>query len=167
MLRGLSPGTMYEVMVCRPGFNTSRLPPLNRDGDTPFVRECGLCRTCGTTEAAYYDFDMTSTVRLNSTHVRLVCEVLSNIPRFYINWSISDPVDPNEPIILDTGDTVDEQPISIVNERQGSSGLVSTLVALDSILERDVQCTAVSAYREQSTDVGEFELEEEGKCFMN
>lgn len=158
-LRNLVPGTMYEVMVCRPGFNISDIPPLTRNGATPFIAECGYCTVCYTTEAVFYDFDTTTVTRLNDTHLRLVCDVMSNVPRFFINWSISDPMDVNERMILESGDIVDEQPVSVVNERQGSDGYMSTLIAPESILERDVLCVANSmSYRDQASESGAFEL---------
>ena len=158
-LRNLLPGTMYEVMVCRPGFNISDIPPLTRNGATPLIAECGYCTVCYTTEAVFYDFDMTTVTRLNDTHLRLVCDVMSNVPQFFINWSISDPVDVNERMILESGDIVDEQPVSVVNERQGSDGYMSTLIAPESILERDVLCVANSTlYRDQASESEAFEL---------
>lgn len=161
LLQGLDPGMMYEVMVCRPGFNMSSIPPLNQDGNTPFINECGYCTTCYTTEGAFYDFDMTTVTRINKTHIRLVCDVVSNIPRFFINWSISDPVN-NERMVLENGDVIDEEPVSIVNEPQGSDSYMSTLVAPDVILERDVRCEANSDYKSQSSESGAFELIEQG-----
>ena len=149
---------MYEIMVCRPDFNISSIPRLNRNGNTPYINECGYCTTCYTTEEVFYDFDMTTVTRINDTHVRLVCDVMSNIPHFSINWSISDSVDANERLMLDNGDVVDEQPVSIVNEHQGLNGFMSTLIAPETILERDIQCMADSDYKTQSSESGAFEL---------
>ena len=160
-LRNLVPGTMYEMMVCRPDFNISAIPPPNRDGNTPFIADCGFCVTRYTTEEVYYDFDQTSVTRINNTYVRLVCEVMSNIPRFFINWSISDPEDASEQLLLENNDVIgDQQRVSIVNDRQGSSGLVSTLIAPEIVLERDVQCTAESDYESESSESGAFVLAE-------
>lgn len=159
LLRGLVPGTMYEVMVCRPRFNIRGIPPLTPSGTTRFIAECGYCTACYTTEEAFYDFDMTTVTRINDTHVQLVCDVMSNIPQFFINWSISDPENVSERLILDNGDVVDELPVSVINERQGSNGYMSTLIAPETILERDVLCTANSTdYRSQSSESGAFEL---------
>ena len=167
VLRGLQPGTMYELMVCRPGFNISDIPPPTRDGNTPFIAECGFCKASYTTEETFYDFDMTTVTRINDTYVRLVCEVMSNIPQFSVNWSISDPADANERIQLDDIDTFDELPISIVNNRQGQSGLVSTLIAPDSILamETDIRCMAESIFKSESSESGAFVLVEGNQCY--
>ena len=147
LLQGLDPGMMYEVMVCLQCFNLSSILPLTWDGNTRFISECGYCTTCYTTEAVFYEFDMTTVAGINVTHVKLVCDVMSNIPQFIINWSIRDHiVDASERILLDNGDVIDKQQVSIVNERQGSGSYKSTLVAPDAILRRDIQCVAVSVY---------------------
>ena len=158
LLRDLDPGTMYEMMVCRPGFNLSTIPPLTRSGTTRFIPNCGYCSACYTTEEVFYDFDMTTATRINDTYVRFTCDVTSNIRRFFINWSISDSVDVNKQMILDSSDVIDELPISILDERQGSGGLMSTLIAPGTILERDVQCIAQSTYKTQPSEIGAFQL---------
>lgn len=167
MLKGLTPGTVYEVMICRPGFNTSDItPPPMPNGNTPFIADCGYCMACYSTEEVYYDFDTTTVSRINATHVRLVCDITSNVGRFFINWSISDPVNENEEMVLDNGDVIDDQSVSIVNERQGSGGYMSTLVAPEGVLERDIQCIADSSFGRQSSESGAFQLIE-GRAYNN
>ena len=160
LLRGLVPGTTYEVMVCRPRFNTQNIPPLTLNGTTRFIAQCGYCTTCYTTEEVYYDFDMTTVTRINNTHIQLVCDVMSNIPQFFINWSISDPEDASERTILYNGYVIDELSVSVIDEPWGSNRYMSTLIAPETVLERDVLCTAESIYGRQSSKSGAFELTE-------
>lgn len=152
MLNGLQPGTTYEVMVCRTTFNLSAgFPPAGKD---PFIPECGFCARCFTTETPFYVFKSTDVFRLNATYVNLTCGVESNIPRpqFSLNWMISD--EEGRRRMLVNGGLVDGKVISIRVTRDYS--LTSTLTAPDSVLEQDVRCTAVSSYKNQSSDSGAF-----------
>ena len=167
MLRRLAPGTMYEVMICRPGFDTSNIrPPRMPNRLTPFIEDCGSCTACYSTEEIFYDFDTTTVSRVNSTHVRLVCDITSNVAGFAINWSISDPVDENERMMLDNGDVIDDLPVFIADERQGSGGFMSVLVAPEGVLDRDIQCIANSNFGRQSSESGAFQLIE-GRAYDN
>ena len=167
MLRRLDPGTMYEVMICRPGFNTSSIrPPPMPNRLTPFIADCGYCTACYSTEEIFYDFDTTTVSRIDATHVQLVCDITSNVAGFTSYWSISDPVNENERIMLDDGGVIDGLPVSIADERQGSGGFMSVLVAPEGVLDRDIQCIANSSFGRQSSESGAFQLIE-GRPYNN
>lgn len=159
ILDGLQPGTTYKVMVCRPPFNLSAdLPSAGQD---PFIPECGFCAPCFATDTPFYKFERTSVHRLNTTYVQLVCEVRSNIPmnEFFLRWTISDE-DGGRRRMLMNGALVDGKMVSI-KDMPGLS-VTSELTALDSVLERDVRCRAVSQYKTQSSDRGAFIEGKEG-----
>jgi hypothetical protein len=127
-------------------------------GNTPFIPDCGYCTACYATEEDFYDFEMTTVTRVNATHVQLLCDVTSNVPQFFINWSISDPEAANGRMRLDDGDVIDDRPVSVINERQGSDGYMSTLIAPEAVLDRDIQCIANSDFGPQPSGSGSFQL---------
>ena len=140
-------------MICIPRFNISTdLPPPDSD---PFIPQCGFCRSCFTTDEPFFEFERTTVTRVNETYVNLTCEVDSNIPRFSINWSISESEEDDTDELVDGG-LIDEKPISIREIMQRDLTMISVLTAPDIVLEQDIRCTVVSSTESQSSMSGAF-----------
>lgn len=158
IVENLRPGSLYEALVCRT--NDTYI-----DIEYPYgVPECGLCAVCFQTDPLRITFEETSVSRLNDTYVSLTCRVNANVP-VVTEWSViginADTA--SQRISLEDGDLMNGQEISVVYSDSGMDYTETTvLVAPDIILDRDVRCTAFTAFGSQRSISGAFQG---SKCF--